>query len=546
MPDAAWVENRHPDFATWTALEKRQRASYTARVIDLAPYLIPYIFEKEEGSDFDPAGLSRASLGYGFGLNESYLSDIFGHVRNAAGSYTWGPLVAKDGDTPIQGDPPAGSIAASLWGDITMSNTSWRNFFMRRGLEWLLTSLGGFIVVDAPPGRARSAKEDASFRPYTRFVPMSSVPNFGPGRTGFRWIRFLESVDERKWDDADNAGIQDRHVVYSLEKYADDSVHTILRRFDEKGTPIPPANLGETNGPVASVDGNGVDLGTFFDFQGEPTMPIVQVAYGETPGIAHVGGGLLQGLDDIILDAFNTVSEMREGYRDEVFAPFVHVGPKPEKVRDLLVEGTKFLALGDEENVSLDRLTADVSSVTAGKELIDLALNAWKEAAKSNAADAQVRAMSGIALQAEFQLSLAPLLREVTETLDDLESNVMHRAAQFADSSATVDGLATIGVARNTQFRPEDEASRLARIVKDARDGFGRIPSADYLTHAFMRWVEASDSVELDAVVQVQGPNGTVTQTLRDLIESQAGKGFTQAIEAQRNRDQSAVPLFGG
>jgi len=541
VPTSAWVEQRHPQYNFWRATEKSQRASYIARRKDLVPYLVPYIFEITDENEGDPTKLARGDLGYGLSVNESYLSDILGHVRNAASSYSWGLLADEEPDVATSGAPPAGTVALSIWEDATNTNVSWRNFFLRKVLEWQLTSPGGFVIVDAPQGRPQSAAQDAQFRPYLRFVQSSFLLDAGRSRNGFRWMKFVESIDERTWDD-EGGEFTLRYLVYSLEG-PEDEAHTVVRRFTEKGDPIVP----EVPDDQLTEDGQGIDLGVFVDRQGTPTLPIVPATFGEHPDVPWLGSGLLMGLDDIVIDIFNTVSEMREGYRDEVWSPFVHVGPEPSSVRDLIVGGSKFIALGDEDNVSLTRLTADAAAVDSGMAQVKIALDAWQESAKRKAADAQAREMSGIALQADFQLSLAPLLREVAETLDDVESGVMWIVAQFVDREARVSDLAGMGVERNRDFRPEEEASRINRIVGDATKSFGRFPSAEALSEAFMRMVESSDMIDLDETIQVGQGEGAEQVSRRELIQRQVRDGFSQMIEAQRNRDQGGVPLaFGG
>lgn len=544
MPSKDWVQQRHPAYSDWKDAEDRHRASYTARTKDLIPYIVPYLFEEtDEVEEEGPKVLKRSELGYGISLNESYLSEIFGHLRGAPARYTFGLLAGDQEEESFTDTAPDDTRIEELWEDATLENTSWVNFFLGKVLEWMLTSPGGLVVVDAPPGQPSNRREDGEVRPYFRFVPGSKLLDAGRGKTGFRWVKLAERVDDRTWDD-DTGEFTQRIVVYSLENTENGQSRTVLRRFTDDGDPIFPDRAAEERVVDANGPAPGVDLGQFVDRQGQPTLPVVKATFGEHPDVPWMGAGLLMGLADIVIDVFNTVTEMREGYRDEVFAPYVHVGPEPESVKELIVEGSIFLALGDEENVSLERLTADATSVSSGMEQIRLAIEAWEQSAKRKAAKAQEREMSGVALQAEFQLDLAPLLTEVAETLDDVESAAMWIAAQFVNREASEDELRGMGVERDTNFRPEAEASRINRIVGEAKEAFGRFPSSTALSESFMRFLEAADLVDLDEEVEVG--EGGESMTRRELIRSQVEDGFNQAMESQRNRDQGALPLAGG
>lgn len=541
-----WVTRKHPGYSDWKESEDLSRASYIARRKDLVPYLVPHLFEEETPEDdaeklkkaqtiqMDPRELRRAKLGFGIGLNESYLSEVLGHVRGAGVSRNFGPLDSAN-EGPTSGGPSEGSAARRLWEDFTRRNTTWKNFFHRTVLDWMLSSPGGLIVVDAPAGESATAADDEELTPFGRFVPWSQVFDVGRGQRGFRWVKLTENVDARDPKGEGSEEIETRYVLYELQ--GDGS--TQVSRWNEKGDPVA-WEVERANGEPEEV--TEINLGTFVDRQGDPTLPIVNAGFGEHPDVSFVGAGLLMGLDEIVTDLFNLVTEIREGFRDEVFSLLVHKGPEPEGVRDLLKKGSRFVPLGDEENVSLTRVGPDAKIVTSGESLVTLALKSWAESARRKAQKAQEREMSGVALQAEFQLDLAPLLREIAGVLDDLETNVLLIAAQFVDRTVGVEALRQIDVTRDDEFRPEDEASRISRIVGEAKQAFGRIPSATALSRAFMRWAESTGVFDLDQEVELQGGE---TVPLRDLLRQETETGFQNAVSSQRQRDQSSFPLTG-
>lgn len=541
-----WVTRKHPSYEDWKTAEDLSRASYIGRRKDLAPYLVPHVFEEETPEDehekvrkvqsieMDPRKLRRAKLGFGIGLNDSYLSEVLGHVRGAPVSRNFGPLDPSN-EGPTSGGPSEGSSARRLWEDLTRRNTTWKNFFHRTVLDWMLSSPGGLIVVDAPAGESVTAADDEELTPFARFVPWSQVFDVGRGERGFRWVKLTERVDARDPKGEKSEEIETRYVLYELQ----DDGSTEVSRWDEDGDPVA-FEVERGDGETEEVSAR--NLGTFQDRQGDPTLPIVNAGFGEHPDVSFVGSGLLIGQDEIVVDLFNLVTEIREGFRDEVFSLLVHKGPEPEGVRDLLKKGSRFVALGDEENVSLTRVGTDAKIVSSGETLVNLALKSWAESARRKAAAAQEREMSGVALQAEFQLDLAPLLREIAGVLDDLETNVLLIAAQFVDRTVNLEDLRSIDVTRDDEFRPEDEASRISRIVREAKEAFGRIPSATALSRAFMRWAESTGVFNLDQEVELQGGE---TVVLRDLLRQEAETGFQNAVSSQRQRDQSSFPLTG-
>lgn len=520
MPDndGLWVERKHPFYDTWADDEERMRATYHARRRDLAPYLVPHRFESgAEGAAGRPQTLDRAELGYGISLNSSYLAEVFGQIRGAEASYHWGPL---GGDTDDEsGLPPIGSTARSLWEDATRENTSWRNFFHRDVLEWMLSSPGSLIVADVPPGRRAAQSDDATRRPYVRNVPLSDVWDMGRSPTGIRWVKLVERLDRREPDSDDNE-ISENVIIYRLE-----GGRTLVQRWTMDGDRIGPE----------------IDMGAITDRQGDPALPVVLNAFGRHPDVRWVGEGLLTGLDDIVIDLFNVVSEMRAGYRDLVVALLTYAGNDAEGVFKAIKAGSRMIDLGDDDNARLERLAADSVEVDAGIAQLEQGIRAWARSAKRKASDfeetSQVR--SGMSLEAEFQIDLVPLLREVAEQLDNVESSVMHRLAQLDDESVGADALQEIGVRRAREFDPEEEASRISRIVDEFRDGWSIVP-AEAKAEVVQRWLESARIADLDQ--EVETADGS-TVTLRELVADRAEELAEFSERSLRQRASLTGPL---
>lgn len=506
-----WVDQRHRMHATWTDTEARSRASYIATRTALRDFLVPHRFE----GDTSPRKLRRSKLGFGLRLNAIWLADIFGHIRSAPASYWWGPLAP--GDARTTGEPEGGK-AKWLWQDATMQGKGWTNFMEGRVLEWLLSSPGGFILVD---GAAEGAS-GLGDRPRLVFIPWSWVTDVGRDRHGYAYIRAVELVDNldprAKGKDRDP---QVRHVLFAL-----DGPTTVVTRYDGKGEQV----------------GEAVAMGEFVDRQDQATLPLIPVGYGEHEDAEWLGAGLLRGLDDIVIDAFNLMSETREGFRDVSFGALVHKGPGGDVIEDALREGSRFFDLGDNANSELSRLAAESSEVSAGMGLVRLTLEVWAMSAKRKVAEAMERAdpSSGVKLKAEFQLDLAPLLVEVAETLDGIESDVMFMAGQVSGLSA--DQVRDMGVTRGTEFQLEDEASRIARIMEEGAGAalLGLVP-AEAKAAAAMAWIEAARLVDLDAEVTLADGS---TQSLRDYLPDRALE--LARLEEQGTRRRAEGAGFGG
>ncbi len=522
---ASWVTRTHPHYKQLVDDQNRQRASFIASRNVLVPFLVPHRFEGAQ--DLDPASLRRALIGYGIGLNKSYLSELLGHVRGAAARYTWGPMSPED-EGAITGQPSA-DMARMWWQDVTRDGTTWRNLYLRKVLEWLLSSPGGVIVIDTPMvegvGTLTVAQAKAKgLRPFQRFVPMSEIEDRAWGKTGYRWIKILEAEDERS---PREAGDSDKRIRVLYELLGDGS--TEISRWDSEGKEV-----GET-----------VNIGKLVDQQLQPTLPIVRAIFGEHELIPHVGVGLIFDLADIVIDLFNTLSEVREGFRDAAFGIIVYRGEHSERVQQHLENGSRFIAIGEGVESDLSRVSGTTEEVTAGLAIIELGLRAWAWAARRKAADAMTRssggARSGTSLDSEFQLDLVPLLREIVGVLDQIESTAMYLVGQFAGHSPESLTSAGVGVERGKDFRTEEEAARIARVVRDFRTTQIRIPP-ELAGRIGEKWVEALDFVDLDEEITVVRPEGGEQKvTLREIIGDRFQSLAEIGVESERN-----FAAFGG
>lgn len=532
----AWLTRRHRGYDRWTEKEQKQRATYVATKELLTPYLVPHRFEAdlEATVKTDPADLPRSRLGFAMKLNAAYLAEIFGHVRRTGKTYNWGPL-GNEEEVATTGKPPEDSVAATLWEDITRENTSWSNFFQRIVMEWMLTSPGGFVVVDIPPSKAAKdkAKEKPSAaddreegrRPFFRFVPWSAVEDVGRSGTGFRYVKILEYVDDRQPKDREDKGLTEYRLLYTL----DEQGNTIAGRYDSDG----------------NLNGDEIDLGRLTDRQGQARIPLVPVQFGEDSVIPWIGGALLDGLDDVVIDIYNAYSEVREGFRDVAFSFLTHRGEDPKSVQVQLSSGSRFVSVGDDENAEINRIAGDAGEVQAGLDLIDLAIRAWMLSAKRKAQEAsESRAQgpaSGISLRAEFELDLVPLLADIAGHLDGVESECMHLAVQMLDDTVKGDSqeLRGIGVERDDDFRPEDEASRISRIVGDFMERVMKLP-VEGMADTLVNWADASGLFDMDREVEVAGEDAI---TLREYFRRE---GIKLAEAQERAVLLTASNLTGG
>lgn len=509
----SWVDKRHPFYDEVLEDELRQRASYIATRKALAPFLVPHRFEGAEGK-VKGERLPRAALGYGLRLQQPYVTELFGHIRATTATYSWGRLGERDEETT---DPPTGGRARILWNDCTGKNESWKTFFERRVLEWMTTSPGGLIVVDSIPDR------NGEQRTRLTLTPWSWVLDYRAGDRGLLWVRLKEVRDERRPKEPEDTKYSKFHVLYELME--DGS--TLVSRYDKDGE------------PVAFKDGETErNMGAFVDAQGDPRLPITVFGYGEHVHAPMVGAGLLQGLDDIVIDLYNQMSETRESFRDASFGLLTYRGPDAQMVLKKLEQGTRFLPLGDHESAQLERVTGDSAEVQTGLSLLQAGLEAWRLSARRKVADAMERAsaQSGVSLKAEFQLDSRPLLVELTERLDEIETETMRIVAQIAEVANTPEQIETMYVQRETAFNLEDDAERIIRMLTSAMDVF-RLPAA-LKVELGMKWLEATGLVDLEK--EVEGPEGEM-RPLREIVE----EGFTTLAESG-DREQTQRSTFGG
>jgi len=531
--ETSWSQRKHPSYKLYSEDEGRQRASYVATRRALAPYLVPHRFEAKEETKGE--NLPRAKFGYGVGLNKAYLHDIFGHIRSAPTEYWWATLGSTEDAEGVTAAPAAETVGYLLWHDATGTGITWPNFYEGEVLEWMLTSVGGFVVVDMPPGEYANLQQAlaAGQRPVFRFAPMSWVWDYGVDDKGFRFIKLLEAVDDRD----PQADVEQGFTYYVLlYKLLEDGT-TEVGRYDMEGEEVDPP----------------VNLGVLVTREGRPTLPLVFAGFGTHPELDFLGSGALMGLDDIVIDLFNLITEVREAYRDIAFGLFAYRGPDFEAMYNQMSDGSRMVDLGSAPESSLERVAADPGEVEAGLRLVDVAVSNWSLAAKRKAADAMADspdARSGLSLQAEFQLDLKPLLVSITEELDAVESQCMYLAAQLMGQ--TPEDAMEIGVERDTEFRLEEEASRIARLVLEFMQTLP-LP-AEAKVQIVMRWLEHSGLMDLDAEVELEvppetdpltgEPQGEATmevRVLREVLEEQARELFNAEQSGQVRQNEGTM-----
>jgi hypothetical protein len=353
--------------------------------------------------------------------------------------------------------------------------------------------------------------ETLGIRSMFKFIPYSWIEDFGRNRGGYRWIKIAETLDAREPDmKNDDTGMQRRHMLYELT--ADG--RTRITRWDDNGRQI------------------GTELfQTIKNTNSQPMLPFVEVKFGKHPDVNYMGTGMLMGLDDIVIDMFNLLTEIREAYRDAVFTFLKYRGPDPDGVRVQLKQGTRLVHTGDDTNSDLGVVGADGSEVEAGLSLLEVSLKNWSLSAKRRAMEQQeaTQARSGVSIKAEFQLDLVPVMVSITEQLDIIETNAMFILAQI--EGHTVQEANVLSIRREKDFQMEQEASRISRIVKEYMDAIPGMP-APLLKQMIMRWAESIDFLDLDAMVKMGDGS---SKKLRDIIESDA-TDIAESDQAARMR----------
>lgn len=504
-----WVQRTHPDYRTWLEDELRWRASFVATWRALRAFLEPY-YSEQGNRERVPR---RARFGYGIGLNRALVRSVAGHVRRAPVTRSWGPLGAP-GDVETSGDPTKGTVAALMWEDATGDGTTtWTNFWDGKVLEWMLTSPGILIVVDLPPGQHATLGDalKAGQRPTVRAVPMSWVLDLGHDERGaLRWVKLHDERDLRqpKAQDAlpgmpgGDPGLQKGVLLYEL---GEDGIATATRynlRGEQVGTP---AVLPSLQTP-----------------HGQATLPLFIVRFGEHEEVEWLGSGILSSLADIVIDLYNLVSEMREAYREEVWAPLAYRGENADKVRELLGKNSRFLDLGSGPDNEIARVAASATGVTTGIEQVRLALTAWALEAQwrnADAVEANVQAKSGVAIEHEFEVDRKPLLVSIAETLDAAEEQAMYLAAQLMGNRP--EASFKVSVERGAEFRLEEEAGRISRIVGDFIKALD-LPDV-VKERIVLAWLEHAGipGLDLDAPVEEDEELAGGERTLRSLVVEQ-------------------------
>lgn len=520
----SWATQKHPEHGTLLRDERRQRASLHADLAHLAPFLVPHRFEltDENETKTGSAFAGRKKIGYAPSLNAAWLSEIMGFVRRAPVAYEWGPLAP--GADAEQIEPPEGSMAHQLWIDATRDGTNWTNFIEDEVQQWGLSSPGGFLVVDTPrvAVRSRAEEERAGVRPFLRFVPWSWVEDWGLDDGGaFRWIKLIEIEDVRdpRSTDQKDGGFRRVHLLYELT----DAGTTVVTRVDDDG----------------AIQGEPVDLGPIESSEGRASLPLIPVRFGRHPLMRYAGAGLLRGLDDIVLDIYNQIVELREEQRAIVFGLLAFTGEDGDSVFEQLKKGTRLLDLGGGEHTRIELIAADGGAVSSMLASLNFSLGAWALGAKRKSKEAvEVSGpRSGVSIDAEFQVDLKPLLIRVAEWLDATEREALFVAAQM--SGVTPQAAREISVNRDTNFRTTDEAERIADILTAFRDAIGTLP-AELVVRAMLRALEDADLVPLDADAE----GATAGETVRDVIERELRELAAVRDERAAQTDRFERGLF--
>jgi hypothetical protein len=163
--------------------------------------------------------------------------------------------------------------------------------------------------------------------------------------------------------------------------------------------------------------------------------------------------------------------------------------------------------------------------VDAGLRLFELGLKNWSLSAKRKVAEEMgaTEVKSGVSLKAEFQLDLRPLLTRISQQLDAIETQTLAIVAQMA--GYTYEQAETMYVERSTEYQLEDEASRIARLVKEFTETLPLPPAAK--AKLVMRWIEASNLLSLDEPVEGYA-------SLREQLEEQIEELFAQEQQEKR------------
>jgi hypothetical protein len=511
-PDSK-AARKHPQYEVYADDEKRQRATFIATLRSMVSFLIPHTYEGD-----DPG--RRALFGWAPGLNRRFIQQLMGHVRAQEVRRSWPPLSAPK-DRQITGAPTEGSIAALLFSDATADGVSWDNFFRGRVMEWLLSSPGGFVLVDQPAGKAETMAEafEKGLRPSVRFVPFSEVWAFEFGRHGFTRVKLVESEFDADplfpgTTSTGNVVSSSTVVVYSLDP---EDGHTVFARYDIEDNLLDRADLPRFENP-----------------QGQPILPLVPVKWGEHAAVAGVGEGLLSGLADLVIDRYNIVNEMRAGSRDMTFAVDFYRGTDYAAVVTQREAGSRMVNIGTDPNAQLGRIGADPSEVTVTIQQLQVNLEEWVKTVseKSDALSDSPQTRSGVAIQAEFQLAMKPILTLAARELDAIEEQVMYIVAQFQGESPAA--AFAVSVETNVDFRMENEADHVAGVLEAAQRGDLRLPP-ELLVAAVMTFAEAAPELFGDMSDKIEGG-----RRRWEIVEAQARQMFEGALDEDTLRAGNA------
>lgn len=505
---------KHPQYEVYADDEERQRATFLATIRAMVPFLIPHT---HEGAD--PG--RRALFGHAPGLNRRLIQQIIGHVRAQETRRSWPPLSVAQ-DQQITGAPQDDTIAALLYSDATADGLSWESFFRGKVFEWLMTSPGGFVLIDRPAGEAESMAEafEKGLRPSLRFIPFSEVCAFEFGRHGFTRVKLVENefnADPLFPGTAATGDVESSStvVVYSLD--AEDG-HTVFQRYDMEDNQL-----------------DSIDLPRFENPQGQPILPLVPVKWGEHAVVAGVGEGLLSGLADLVIDRYNIVNEMRAGSRDMTFAVDFYRGTDYGAVIAQREAGSRIINIGTDPNAELGRIGADPSEVLVTAKQLEVNLEEWLKTVseKSDALSDSPQTRSGVAIQAEFQLAMKPILTTAAKELDSIEEQVMYVIAQW--QGETPSAAFAVAVETDTEFAMESEAEHVAGVLEAAQRGDLRLPP-EMLVAAVLKFAEAAPELFGDLDEKLDGG-----RPRREVIETQARALFEGEHEMATLHADNAV-----
>ena len=512
----------HRDYKALARAEELRWISYIGTAAAMVDEIIPYRREKE---------IRRKLFAYGVPWNTVLVDEKAGHIAGAPTRRDWGPLGSKS-DKGIVG-APEGWPARDLYAEATMTGQSYETFWGEIVLRRMLATLGGLILVSMPTppeGAEIRTLEDAARagqRPFYSYIPLSDLLNWHYGDRGFTWIKVREESDAAGGTpDFQLDGEQrfDHNAVWYW--LADDGV-TWFRRTDFEDNVIDePRPIGRFEAP----DGRAI-------------LPLVHVRLGHHNVVPWAGTGILSGLDEIVLRAFNLNAEVHETFRNgTASAPLVYRGTDASHVVEQLDSLSEFLDIGQDPNALLNRLSGDPTEIAAGLELKNDLRRDWESKARANIEKLireEATPMSGVAIEASHATSQRPLLVAAAKALDAAEEQALYIAAQM--TGANPQDAFNVRVETDTTFRLEEEASRIGRIYNDAQD---LIPP-EAAARLGVQMLEAMGNFDMDEEVEVGGEKVSLRDVflaqLRDKLRSDVTDSLMRSESIRQDTINAAV-----